>query len=102
MIIYCAYGGLMGFAKLIGGNHFVVHDSELKDAAAVQHSNYNDDDFTVTLTDDKSLPSTGIGPVTGSVTVMYNPSGKQRTYKAGHNSAWPAEFQQDLTNGFYK
>ena len=92
----------MGFGRLIGRPHVFIHDSEVQDAIdAINKNGYKDDDFTVGLAEDKFIPPLPPGPEDGSITVIYNPSGKQRVYNSGPANAWTGEFIRDLESGAF-
>lgn len=48
------------------------------------------------------LPSQGIAPVRGEVTVRHTRSGVTRHYESGHGTAWVMEFERDLKAGAYR
>ena len=62
---------------------------------------YTNDNFELTTQEDP-LPANGeIGALTGHETVKNRESGIERTYQAGHRTAWVAEFGDDLKAGAF-
>ena len=74
----------------------IYDDSEFKDyQLELESFGYSIDDFELTSQEDPP-PSHGMHITTGTVTVKHHVSGKERTYQAGHATAWVAEFANDL------
>ncbi len=76
----------------------LIHDSEMEDfKAAIINAGFKVDDFTVVPLEDK--PPKILHVVTGTVTVNRILTDQSITYRAGHLSAWSAEFEDDLQAG---
>lgn len=75
----------------------IISPTEMEDFNRIlaQHG-CTKDDFELTGHEDP-LPASGeVAPVTGHPTVKHRESGVERTYKAGHGTAWVVEFENDL------
>ncbi len=58
--------------------------------------------MTLKLTEQRDPPiGTDVQPITGQVTIRRKSTGAEKIYAAGHGSSWPAEFEQDLRQGFF-
>jgi hypothetical protein len=79
----------------------VIEDDELEDFhASIEAQGYDKDDFE--LTQSANPTSAGsVSAVTGTVTVRRKSTGAKRSYPAGHDSAWPATFDDDLESGVF-
>ena len=77
----------------------IIEMSELTDFKAVlaKHG-LSERDFALSSREDP-LPVGEVSPVSGSVTVKYEKTGAERTYMAGHGTAWVVEFENDLNAG---
>ena len=74
----------------------MIDESELDDFRAVlREHGYTENDFELSEQKDP-LPSQGVAPVTGTVTVRSKKSGIEHTYESGHNTAWVVAFEEDL------
>ena len=74
----------------------MIDESELEDfRAALREHGYTENDFELSEQKDP-LPSQGITPVTGTVTVRNKKSGIEHTYESGHGTAWVVAFAEDL------
>ena len=79
----------------------MVDDSEKEDfEQAIRNKGFSLDDFELT---EKRDPAQGAGvhAITGTVTIKRKSSGAKKSYQAGHGSAWPAEFENDLRRGVF-
>lgn len=79
----------------------MVDASEREDfEQAIRAKGFELDDFE--LIEKRDPPGGGeIHAITGTVTIKRKSSGIERSYRAGHRSAWPAEFRDDLNNGVF-
>ena len=79
----------------------MVDDSEREDfEQAILAKGFEPDDFE--LIEKRDPPGGGeIHPITGTVTIKRKSNGTEKSYQAGHGSAWPAEFSDDLNNGVF-
>lgn len=79
----------------------MIDDTELHDfRGALKEHGYSEDDFELSSQQDP-LPAGAIAPIKGRVTVKRKQTGVERTYEAGHGTAWVAAFATDLaTNRF--
>ena len=75
----------------------IISPTEMEDFNRIlaQHA-YTKDDFELTGQEDPHPAGGGVAPITGHVTVKHRESGVERTYKAGHGTAWVVEFENDL------
>lgn len=74
----------------------MIDDTELEDFRTVlKEHGYSEDDFGLSSQQDP-LPAGTVAPVTGKVTVRKRQTGVERTYEAGHGTAWVTAFAQDL------
>jgi len=81
----------------------LLHDDELADyRASVKERGYKESDFKLDEGKIEGPPNDGsVGPLTGTVTVTYEPTGVSREYATGHVSKWVAEFDTDLNGGAF-
>jgi Ni,Fe-hydrogenase III small subunit len=78
----------------------VIENDELEDFhASIDDQGYDIDDFE--LTQSANPTPAGSVSVTGTVTVKRKSKDVKRTYPAGHDSAWPATFDDDLESGIF-
>jgi hypothetical protein len=84
----------------LGRNHPMITDqSELDDFKAVLTKyGHSEGDFELS-SEEAPLPIGNVSPVTGSVKVKHKMTGIERTYGAGHGTAWVVEFEKDLEAG---
>ena len=79
----------------------MIDPSEIEDFNKIIESNgFEPNDFKYLIKED-TVESEGIFPLTGSVKITCTSNGHNRTYKAGHRSAWPSEFAADLESGVF-
>jgi hypothetical protein len=79
----------------------IVSSSEKEDfASALDRDGYAKEDFEILAREDP-FPTQDIGHITGAVTVRNKKIGFEQTYKAGHTTAWVAEFERDLQTGLF-
>ncbi len=79
----------------------MVSDSEREDfTQAINRNGLDVDDFELTEQRDPPI-GTDVQPITGQVTIRRKSTGAEKIYAAGHGSSWPAEFEQDLRQGFF-
>lgn len=79
----------------------VWSDSELEDFwGSVKRHGFGNADFEISQNPDATT-GPEVQAITGTVTVRCKTSGVKRTYKAGYNSTWPAEVDQDLARGVF-
>ncbi len=67
---------------------------------ALARAGYQKENFEV-IPKVNPFPAQGVGPVTGSVTVKNKLNGLERTYEAGHGTAWVVQFEKDLRTGAF-
>ena len=87
----------------------LITDSERQDfERVILEAGLSIGDFALKEKQDE-FPTAGVAPRTGTVTVTYVPTTLDsrtafttRTYRAGHDSAWPAEFERDLKSKVFK
>ena len=79
----------------------MVSDSVTEDCIqAIERQGLDVDDFE--LTEQRDPPrGTDVQPFTGQVTIRRKSTGAERTYASGHGSTWPAEFDDDLSQGVF-
>ncbi len=65
-----------------------------------KNNGVNADDFNISE-NDITQHRQGIFPLDLEVTVTHVVSRKSKLYKSGHGTNWLAEFEQDLSQGFY-
>jgi hypothetical protein len=68
--------------------------------SAIKRAGYPKDEFEISEKEDPS-PVGVVHAITGTVTVRNKRTGVERTYKAGHATAWVAEFEKDLQTGLF-
>ena len=79
----------------------MVGDSEREDfRTAVLRAGLDPSDFELLEREDPMIGS-GIQPVTGAVRIRRKSNGREKKYRAGHGSRWPAEFSDDLAGGVF-
>lgn len=77
----------------------MVEKSELEDfCQVIRKHRRNVDEFELFETPDPPL-SKELDAVKGSVTIKSKLSGRARTYRTGHGTAWVVEFDGDLAGG---
>jgi hypothetical protein len=77
-------------------------ESELEDFQdSCLEYGYKISDFELSTTN-TTKETNCIHPVTGTITITHKKSKKQKTYKVGHMSKWPSEFDLDLKNGYFE
>lgn len=73
----------------------MVHKSEREDFRnSIKSVGLDPSDFE--LIEKEDLPSGTIYRLTGTVTIRRRSNKREKTYRAGHGSSWPAEFDCDL------
>ena len=79
----------------------MVSDSTREDfVGAIKRHGLDVDDFE--LTEQRDPPrGTDVQPFTGQVTIRRKSTGAEKTYASGHDSRWPAEFDDDLGEGVF-
>jgi hypothetical protein len=79
----------------------LIDETELDDfESACKQRSVSSKDFELTEMEDP-VPTGGISPNTGTVTVRAKATDISQTYVAGHNSSWVAAFALDLQNGVF-
>lgn len=79
----------------------MINESEMEDYKnIISNSGLDVDDFLIQEQKDPMI-GTEVQPITETITIRRKSTGKEKTYKAGHGSAWPAEFSDDLTGGIF-
>ena len=79
----------------------LTDESELEDfTTAVVEAGHNRSDFEIDAHEDP-MQGMEVQPLTGTVTVTRKLNGRQKAYRAGHGSAWVADFSADLARGFF-
>jgi len=68
--------------------------------SAIERAGLPKDEFEISEKEDP-FPAQSIVPITGTVTVRNKRTGVERTYKAGHATAWVVEFEKDLHMGLF-
>lgn len=77
-----------------------MEQSEREDFLAII-SRYNLTEKEFAIKEKTTYPPTGVGPLQGSLTIKYKPSGTEKDYQHfGHS--WFEEFEHDLKSNFYK
>jgi hypothetical protein len=66
----------------------------------IASNGHTEDEFEIFEKEDP-FPRQGIGPITGRVTVRNTKTGVERTYRAGHGTAWIVDFEKDLRSGLF-
>jgi hypothetical protein len=90
----------MSFESL-RNNLVIIGQSSIEDARnSLGRYGYSEDDFSISVVDD-TQPTAGLFPYRGRVTFKHKPTGKEKTYYAGHESTWAAEFEIDLQHGYF-
>jgi len=76
----------------------IIVGTEMEDFQNIlrEHAYTNHNFQLSSRVDDRPSSSGELAPLTGHVTVKYLETGVERTYKAGHGTAWVAEFEKDL------
>lgn len=67
---------------------------------AIKHNKMDVDDFELKEQSDPRR-GTDIHQITGQVTIRRKSTGVEKTYASGHGSSWPAEFDDDLSQGVF-
>jgi len=79
----------------------MIGESEIEDFKnSILSRRLDQSDFELTK-HEEPMRGVGVQPIKGNVTIKRKSSGKHKTYKAGHLSSWPAEFDQDLKRGIF-
>jgi hypothetical protein len=79
----------------------LIDDSEREDfKRAVEAQGLKIEDFELIEQEDPH-DGPGIYSITGTVTVLYRPTGKRGKYRAGDQSCWVAEADRDLKAGLF-
>jgi hypothetical protein len=79
----------------------MVDESEREDfQQAIRNKGFEPDDFELTEKQDPPQGG-GIYAIKGTVTIERKSTGARKSYQAGHGSAWPAEFEDDLESGAF-
>lgn len=79
----------------------MVDDSEREDfEQAIRRKGLDPDDFELIETRDQPHGRETYA-ITGTVTIKRKSTDAEKSYQAGHRSAWPAEFENDLTSGVF-
>jgi hypothetical protein len=77
----------------------VIDQSELEDVKSILIENkFTYDDFEFSWQED-SLPVGGIASIRGKAIVKNSKTGVERSYEAGHGTAWVVKFEKDLKAG---
>lgn len=77
----------------------MIDESEREDyEQAIRESGIELSDFEL-IESQCVTGSAGVKPISGTVTVRRKSTETQRVYQAGHRTAWPIEFIDDLKNG---
>lgn len=88
--------------KALRDNINLLGRSTTEDAeAALERSGLNPDDFEFKVSDQTDY-SGAFYNTRSTVEVTYKPKGITRSYQAGHQTAFAAEFQRDLQSGVFK
>ena len=88
--------------KALRDNVMLIGHSTIEDVeSALDRFGYSQDDFDFKVQDDTQY-SSGLYHTYSTVHVTYKPNGIKRSYAAGHQSAFAAEFERDLQGGFYR
>lgn len=78
-----------------------MHNSEKEDFDRfIKERNLEGDHFEITNTIDP-IPSGGIYPLTGTVSVRFKKTNKFKIYSSGNNSSWVYEFISDYEAGYF-
>jgi len=79
----------------------MADSSEMDDFhSSIERRGFQQDDFELT---EQREPASGTATysIRGTITIRYKPNGKERIYKTGHGSSWPAQFDDDLAGGVF-
>lgn len=81
----------------------LIHDSELRDFwNSIEERGLSRTDFELEEGPIKGPPAEAdVGPLTGTVTVRFKPTGASRQYATRHDSSWPHLFHMDLSRGAF-
>ena len=80
----------------------VICESELQDfKAELQKFSMDKSDFCLLEEDTTVVSSNSSYSITGNVILIHKKTAKVKTYKAGNNSHWIADFHRDLENKFF-
>tara|TARA_R110002074_G_scaffold255702_1_gene428158 strand:- start:1522 stop:1854 length:333 start_codon:yes stop_codon:yes gene_type:complete len=101
---HCAFGFIPRARMLQALNFegpYMIDESEREDfKQAIRESRLELSDFE--LIESQCVTSgAGVKPDSGTVTVKRKSTKTQRVYQAGHRTAWPIEFIDDLKNGVF-
>ena len=58
------------------------------------------EEFELSVSQDP-IPTTGVHPLTGIVTIKNKITGSTKTYRCGHGSHWVVDFEDDLKKGVF-
>ena len=79
----------------------MIDDSEMVDCAkAIEAHGFELNDFEFIPRQDPPGKEE-IHAITGKVTVKRSSNGAEKSYSAGHGTAWTVEFSDDLSNGIF-
>lgn len=79
----------------------IITVGEVEDfQTALRRAGYEQGDFELSETED-SFPTQGVGAITGTVTVKNKKTAAERSYAAGHATAWVIAFARDLHGGVF-
>jgi len=80
----------------------MIDSTEFEDYKAILRKHgYSEEDFELSEIEN-STEVWGIQPVTGKVIITNIKSGIEKTYKAGHESQWVIDFEDDLKSNVFK
>jgi len=80
----------------------IIISSELEDfKAALQKYGYAEEDFELSEIENP-IEAGKIQSITGEVTIKNKKSGIERTYKAGEQTAWVIELEDDLKRKVFR
>lgn len=80
----------------------LLHRDELDDySASVKKHKFQESDFELDEGEIAGPPDGTVGPMVGTVTITFKPTGISRQYATGHGSSWPYMFETDLARGAF-
>ncbi len=82
----------------------IINETELEDYRnALEKYGFSESDFEE-ISEEDTTESSGNGTFvpTGKVTIKCKTSGIEKVYKAGNDSKWPAQFEDDLSSNYFR
>lgn len=79
----------------------MIDVSEIEDCTnTIENQGFELIDFEFISTQD-STDGQETHPLTGKIIISRKSNGAEKTYESGHASTWPAQFGDDLRNGYF-